>query len=224
MFAKYLYENQDQKEQFISLLNKAGMDLIDISVDEKQIPNLSRPYGLSDEYLNAPTKVAKTQYKMKFHHKNGVVLPVVLESLGTKRFLMMINTILEVKKSEGLLILDEPEAHLHPNLFVALVRFFFDSSEKSQIICATHETILLDLKILRRDQIFFTDIRDDSPDRSTVLYSLSSYKGIRNNDASIREKYLSGTFGAISVDLTDTSAFETQKGRKKPDKRKKGKR
>lgn len=217
-FAKLLYENPNRKEEFITLLNNAGMDLIDIIIEI----NPSRPHGFNVDSASSRIKAANP-YKMKFHHKNGVVLPVVLESHGTKRFLMMVSTILAVKQREGLLVLDEPESHFHPNLFAALMRFFFDSSEKSQIICATHETILLDLKILRRDQIFFTEIPDDSTDRSTVLYSLSSYKGIRNNDASIRDKYLSGDFGAIPSYQTEKNSSDSPSGRKKPDKRKKWK-
>ena len=77
------------------------------------------------------------------------------------------------------------------------------------MICATHETNLMDLKILRRDQIFFTSIEYADDDRATELYALSDFNGIRNNDANIRTKYLKGYFGAIpKIELNSSSDEE----------------
>lgn len=65
-------------------------------------------------------------------------------------------------------------------------------SGQRQIIVTTHESHLLDLDLLRRDEIWF--VEKDSQ-ASTRLYSLSDFK-VRN-DLEIRKHYLQGRFGAV---------------------------
>ena len=50
-------------------------------------------------------------------------------------------------------------------------------------------------KIMRRDQFYFTEKKEDE---STRLYSLSDLKGIRN-DADFGKQYLAGYYGAIPI-------------------------
>jgi hypothetical protein len=50
-------------------------------------------------------------------------------------------------------------------------------------------------KIMRRDQFFFTEKKEDY---STRVYSLSELKGIRN-DADFAKQYLSGYYGALPI-------------------------
>lgn len=60
------------------------------------------------------------------------------------------------------------------------------------MILTTHESNLLDLDLLRRDEIWFAE---KDPSGATHLYSLSDFK-VRN-DLEIRKNYLQGRFGAI---------------------------
>lgn len=66
------------------------------------------------------------------------------------------------------------------------------------MICTTHDTNLLDLAYLRRDQIWFTE-KDRT--ESSDLYSLVEFKdgmGVRvRNDRSIEKDYIEGRYGAI---------------------------
>jgi uncharacterized protein len=74
------------------------------------------------------------------------------------------------------------------------MEFFFKSCEGDyrQLIVTTHESSLLDLTILRRDEIWFTQ---KDVDGATKLYSLSDFQ-VRK-DLEIRRHYLQGRFGAI---------------------------
>ena len=47
--------------------------------------------------------------------------------------------------------------------------------------------------IMRRDQFYFTEKKEDN---STRLYSLAELKGIRN-DADFAKQYLAGYYGAL---------------------------
>lgn len=66
------------------------------------------------------------------------------------------------------------------------------------MICTTHDTNLLDLAYLRRDQIWFTE-KDRT--ESSDLYSLVEFRDGRGvkvrNDRSIENDYIEGRYGAI---------------------------
>ena len=74
------------------------------------------------------------------------------------------------------------------------IRYFLASPDtnRSQMIVTTHESNLLDLELLRRDEIWFAQKDQHS---STQIYSLSDYK-VRK-DLEIRKHYLQGRFGAV---------------------------
>ena len=63
----------------------------------------------------------------------------------------------------------------------------------AQLIFTTQDANLLDNRLFRRDQIWFTE-----KDRfgATHLYSLAEFKGVRN-DASFEKDYVRGRYGAI---------------------------
>ena len=83
---------------------------------------------------------------------------------------------------------------MHPILARKFIEFFLKGarSTNSQTIFTTHESTLLDLDILRRDGIWFTEKNEFG---ATHLYSLSEFK-VRN-DLRIDKGYLQGRFGAI---------------------------
>jgi AAA15 family ATPase/GTPase len=62
----------------------------------------------------------------------------------------------------------------------------------AQFIFTTHNTGILDPQILRRDQVWFTEKKQDG---ATVLYPLTEYKP--RKDQNIELAYLHGRFGAI---------------------------
>ena len=68
----------------------------------------------------------------------------------------------------------------------------------AQLIFATHDTNLLNLQYLRRDQIWFTE--KDKTD-STELYSLVEFRDDAGNkvrnDRNIEKDYINGRYGAI---------------------------
>ena len=93
-------------------------------------------------------------------------------------------------------VLDEMDAHLHPLLTKHLVSLFNSvefNPNGAQLIFTSHNTNLLDLDVLRRDQIWFTE--KDEQTAATDLFSLYDFS-IRK-DAKVEKGYLIGRYGAI---------------------------
>jgi AAA15 family ATPase/GTPase len=98
----------------------------------------------------------------------------------------------------GFVILDEIDSNFHPALLIKLISLFNNpliNKSKIQVLFTSHDTNLMSPFIMRRDQFYFTEKREDD---STRLYSLADLKGIRN-DADFSKQYLSGYFGAMPV-------------------------
>lgn len=118
------------------------------------------------------------------------------ESEGTQRLIHLIPALLDLKEQNGkVILLDELDRRLHPLLSRLFVKAFLDcneSNKKSQLIFTTHETSLLDLDLLRRDEIWFVE---KDPSGASHIYSLAEFK-IRP-DLKIEKGYLNGRFGAV---------------------------
>jgi AAA15 family ATPase/GTPase len=107
----------------------------------------------------------------------------------------MVGPILESLAFGKVLIIDEIDSSLHPELSLKLVGLF--NSEQTnpngaQLVFTTHDTHLLANKALRRDEIWFTE---KSKGGETQLYPLSEIK-TRNTD-NLQKGYLQGRYGAI---------------------------
>jgi uncharacterized protein len=116
------------------------------------------------------------------------------ESDGTRRLLTLIPALHELQKRDVTYFVDEIDRSMHPILVRNFLDFFLKSSADGprQLIVTTHESNLLDLNLLRRDEIWFAE-----KDRAgaTHLYSLIDFEP--RKDSEIREHYLQGRFGAI---------------------------
>ena len=124
-----------------------------------------------------------------------------MESEGTKKIIEIAGPIFDAILNGKILIVDELDAKLHPFLTRKIISLFMDkgiNSKGAQLIFATHDTNLLNIQYLRRDQIWFTE-KDKSD--STDLYSLVEFRDDAGNkvrnDRNIEKDYINGRFGAI---------------------------
>ena len=118
------------------------------------------------------------------------------ESDGTNSYFKLIGVVKKVLDEGTLLVADEMDAHLHPLLTKHLVSLFNSvefNPNGAQLIFTSHNTNLLDLDVLRRDQIWFTE--KDEQTAATDLFSLYDFS-IRK-DAKVEKSYLIGRYGAI---------------------------
>jgi AAA15 family ATPase/GTPase len=123
------------------------------------------------------------------------------ESAGTNKLYNLGCLIFTVLKFGGLLVVDELDTSLHPNLTVVITRLFNskqDNPHNAQLIFTTHDTNLLENGNYRRDQIYFVE-KDHYG--ASDLYSLVEYKEpggkTVRKDRSFKKDYIQGRYGAI---------------------------
>ena len=77
-------------------------------------------------------------------HQHGLLRPLSAAELsdGTLRYLLWIAALLSPRPA-GLLVLNEPETSLHPDLLPALGRLISQAAQHSQIIAVSHATALI---------------------------------------------------------------------------------
>ena len=120
------------------------------------------------------------------------------ESDGTQKFFGLLGPWIDALINGYTIVIDELDIRLHTLLVKKLIEMFSDpniNKNNAQLIFSTHDTNLLDSDILRRDQIWFTEKKED---KSTDLYSLYDFGGVRKN-ISIEKGYLNGKYGGIPV-------------------------
>ncbi|MGM0532726.1 MAG: AAA family ATPase [Bacteroidota bacterium] len=116
------------------------------------------------------------------------------ESDGTRRLLDIIPSLIDLTKNDSVYVIDEIDRSMHPILTKGILEYFFSNAmdAQGQLILTTHESCLLDLNLLRKDEIWFVE-KDKTG--STKLYSLLEFKPRKDKD--IRKGYLNGRYGAI---------------------------
>ncbi len=139
-------------------------------------------------------RLVRFQSTHKTQDGSTVNLDLEDESDGTRRLLDLLPALHQMQRQGGVYFVDEIDRSMHPILVRRLLEFFLNSCGESpgQMILTTHESSLLDLDLLRRDEIWFAE---KDHEQATRLYSLADFK-VRN-DLEIRKHYLQGRFGAI---------------------------
>lgn len=141
---------------------------------------------------------AKTTHKGK--NKDGskglYKLDLDDESDGTRRLMSIAPGIESALRTGGLLLIDEINRELHPILVAYIVAKFQNKSTNpngAQLVFTTHNTELMGMDLLRKDQFYFVDKRN--ADGVSELYSVSEL-GTRTTE-NIQKNYILGKYGAI---------------------------
>lgn len=117
------------------------------------------------------------------------------ESDGTRKLMALAPAIESALSTGGLLMVDELERELHPmlvNYIVAKFQSRASNQNGAQIIFTTHNTELMSMELLRKDQLYFVDKRDQ--DGTSELYTISEFS--TRTTENIRKGYLVGKYGA----------------------------
>ena len=205
-----MYEtNPDYLKDFaIDFLQKADFNIEDYQISQIDVPG---------EFLTAiPEFITKTlpdkpkAYQVLFKHKNSDnYLSIDEESLGTQMIFAFIPFLADSLKNKKVLIIDELDKSLHPFLVQYIVEIFNDAEinkNGSQLIFNTHDTNLLDLNILRRDQIWFTEKNSETGESD--LYSLSDFS-VRKQE-NVEKGYMLGRYGAVPFIKNDFNLWDEE--------------
>lgn len=195
-----IYKDKRIKDAVITFMNELGICIkdIEVSIDKKQLESSNLPSFLSDEFKKILLEKKFDAIDAKVVYDSFKINLLNEESSGVKKLFGMLCPLIDIMANGKVLICDEIESGLHESLVFGLVKLFAEvnNNKFSQMIFTTHETGLLNLDVFRRDQIWFTELRED--DRSTDLYSLVEIKNVRKED-NFNRAYISGKYGAIPM-------------------------
>ena len=185
----------ESKVLILKVLKAADSDIIDIHSQHELRSLTTAVFDPLSNQILSKDDIQKPQLKITTFHRNNPEVPFDFyseESSGTQEFFHMMLTILNIIKGNKILLIDEISMGLHVNL-VEYILNLFHKSESAQLIFSTHNTNLLNMRKLRKDQVYFVNKRDDG---SSEMYSLFDFKDFRENmDA--EKAYLQGRFDAI---------------------------
>ena len=127
-----------------------------------------------------------------------VLFGIRQESDGSQRVIDLLPAFLDLSDSTSkkVYVIDEIDRSLHTLLIRQLLEVYLSCCNKdsrSQLLLTTHNVLLMDQDLLRRDEIWVTE-RDSSG--ISTLFSFSEYKDVRY-DKDIRKSYLQGRLGGI---------------------------
>jgi len=120
------------------------------------------------------------------------------ESDGSQRIIDLLPVFLELGReaSHKVYLIDELDRSLHTLLTRQLLECYLAScspESRSQLLFTTHDVLLMDQELLRRDEMWVTE-RERSG--CSTLRSFSEYKDVRY-DKDIQKSYLQGRLGGV---------------------------
>ena len=187
-------KNENLKEFAIDFLKKADFNIEDYQVVEVSVPErVILEFSKQDTIVQEPTKYFNFLFK---HKGTETYLNLDEESLGTQMVFALIPFIADTINNKKIIMIDELDKSLHPFLVHYIVEIFNNpeiNKNSAQLIFNTHDTNLLDLNILRRDQIWFVEKNNDTEESD--LYPLSDFS-VRKHE-NIEKGYMLGRYGAV---------------------------
>jgi AAA15 family ATPase/GTPase len=186
----------DNKSAILEALQIADSDIVDIRIKKQNVPVKSLQLSVA-EPTAIWTDTIQQAIQLFTYHRAAPEIAFDFEkeeSDGTKNLFFILLSLLDVVKNNKILLIDEIESSLHTNIVEFIIKMFH-AGESSQLIYSTHNTNLLNLNKVRKDQIYFVNKKADA---STDLYSLFDYKDFREN-MDVEKAYLQGRFDAIPI-------------------------
>lgn len=142
------------------------------------------------------------ELSLRTHHGQEASTPtfdLVDESDGTRRLIDLAPMMYFAGRRPTVLVIDELDRSLHTSLAQRVVELFVERlPATSQLVFTTHDTNLLDCRVLRPDCIWFTEKGSSG---ATTLFSLGEFRPeqleVLRDD--FEQGYLQGRFGGIPL-------------------------
>ncbi|MEB3342587.1 ATP-binding protein [Okeania sp.] len=210
---QYFQQHSEYKNEIIQFIRQWDLGIDNIEIDTINILPEQFSQIYSEEFRKRMSDVGVQADEIQTYHKRydskGKIESIVIfdfeenESDGTQKLFAFAVPILQSLKNGEILIIDELDARLHPIINRTIIELFNSNQtnpKNAQLIFTNHDTNLLNSKMFRLDQIWFTE-----KDRqgATDLYSLVEYE-IKNEEI-FKDDYIKGRYGAIPFlgDLTE---------------------
>lgn len=201
----YSSGEENLKDFALKLLKEADILIKDMTVDyeEKEMDStmidmLVSPLARTGDKFKVKNVNIELEHEVldDNNNKHTYKLNFTEESSGTRVLFAFAPFLKRAFEKTKVIVVDELERSMHPALVEFIVKLFNNkeiNKANSQLIFTTHATNLLNLELLRRDQIWFTE---KNPENGVSdLYPLDSFS-VRK-DENIQKGYVNGRYGAI---------------------------
>lgn len=201
----YSSGEENLKDFALKLLKEADILIKDMTVDyeEKEMDStmvdmLVPPLARTGDKFKVKNVNIELEHEVldDNNNKHTYKLNFTEESSGTRVLFAFAPFLKRAFEKTKVIVVDELERSMHPALVEFIVKLFNNkeiNKANSQLIFTTHATNLLNLELLRRDQIWFTE---KNPNNGVSdLYPLDSFS-VRK-DENIQKGYINGRYGAI---------------------------
>ena len=184
-----IIESEEVRKNLVSFINSFDDSIIDIEVEK----------------ISAIDESDSDNYRVFTVHKSDkgtstARISMNEESSGTKKMFSLYQTLLDVLEKGGVFFADELDIKLHPLLMRNILLTFTDKEKNpnnAQLIFTTHNTIYMDMNLLRRDEIWFVE-KDNGVSNLYSLDDITNEKGEKvRKDSNYEKHYLLGNYGAI---------------------------
>lgn len=217
LYARRLAEDGSSSfsRKFNSLICALDTGISEVSAEETnedmfRFPD-NIPVDVKETFLN------RYKYDIKTYHKvfkkgrvvNQKAFDVEDESAGTKNLFALGGIIIEALELGHVLVVDELEKNLHPDITSFLIKLFQRpdiNRNNAQLLFATHDVSQLSHDIFRRDQVWFVE-KDEYG--ASSMFRCSDIEGVRA-DTPLDKWYMAGRLGATPVIKDENFLVEMQ--------------
>lgn len=184
-------EDPNTRALIKELIVKADLGINDIGLSDNS------KFEQSENVISDNNKVFTLHKKYDANNEQFTYTEFSLnknESAGTIKYFNILGRLILAIRSGSLVVMDEFDTKFHTLLSKTIVKLFNSeqSSSKAQLFVSSHDTALLDPKLLRRDQIYFVSKNQYGASSVTSLVEYKSRK-----ESPYDKNYLEGKYGAI---------------------------
>ncbi len=196
--ANQIEKNPETKQKVLDFLNSIGVKAKDIKshVEQRLLRPNEIPLEFGDQFRNLAMSQMATFSHLELDYGDFSV-DYNEESSGVQSLLQFLCPLFDIFDNGKIFVCDEIEQHLHPTAIRKIIEIF-NSNKKSnaQVILTTHDIDLLDINLLRRDQIWFSYMKEN---HSSEIFRLSDVKGVRKDD-NLKKNYLEGKYKQMWIE------------------------
>jgi uncharacterized protein len=221
-FEKFLQEKHPLYSKMNVILSQLDSGIAHLGGESISFDNLPMPENLKNQiqselaegsalrYVSLPSNERYIIFKnngaieakklVSYHidsNEKEIRFDINQESDGTQRAIDLVPAFLELSMDNNrVFVIDELDRSLHTLLTKHLIESYLEScteKSRSQLLMTTHDALLMDQKLFRRDEMFATERNSDG---SSSLITFSDYREIRS-DKDIRKSYLQGRLGGV---------------------------
>ncbi len=195
-------DDEEVKRKVLDFLKAADSGIDDLILRKVNLEENGFLKDLPEQIKQTIFKTMEDEkiYKTAAIHLDTDSKPIELdfdiESSGTKKIFYYSSYWIDALEKGCVVFIDEFSDRLHFELVKFLIKLFSSDQTNpynAQLILTTHETSLLNQKLVRRDQIWFCEKNENG---ATEVYPLTDFRP-RKGRENLEQGYLSGVYGAL---------------------------